>query len=87
MGKREYSGYQQNVIKRYYENIDGIMLGKVQELVTELYLAKNGAKEDKLWERVGKALVKLKIKPAMIEHIMTKRSVEVLAQHVQDWSK
>ena len=35
----EYSKYQQKVIKRYYDNRDSIALQRVQELVTELYLA------------------------------------------------
>ena len=48
MGKREYSGYQQDVISRYYQNLDTIALGRLQELVTDLYLAKGKAKKEKL---------------------------------------
>ena len=87
MGKKEYSGYQRDVISRYYENLDGIMLGKLQELVTELYLAAGQAKEKKLWDRAHKAMIKMKIKPAIIEHIMKTRSVTVLARNVEDWLK
>ena len=87
MAKNEYSKYQQNLIENYYKNLDAIMLGKLQELVTELYLAKNGPKEDKLWERAHKAMVKMKVRPALIEHIMRKRNVEVLANNLQDWLK
>jgi hypothetical protein len=32
-------------------------------------------------------MVKLKVKPAIIEHIMEKQSVEVLAKNLQDWHK
>ncbi|AQT67755.1 hypothetical protein STSP2_00904 [Anaerohalosphaera lusitana] len=84
---KERSQYQKNVISRYYENLDNIMLSKLQELVTELYLADSKAKQDRLWERVEKAMVKLKIKPAMIEHIMSQRSVTVLAKNLEDWLK
>ena len=87
MAKKDYSKFQQGVIDRYYDNLDSIMLQKLQELVTELYLAKDGPKEDKLWERVEKALVKLKIKDSIMQHIMRKRSVEVLAENLQDWLK
>ena len=87
MAGKEYSSYQKKVISNYYDNLDTIMLGKLQELVTELYLAESKAKADKLWERVEKALVKLKIKPEVIRHIMSKRSAVILAKNVEDWLK
>ena len=84
---KDYSNYQQGVISRYYENLDSIMLNKLQEMVTDLYLADSAAKKDKLWERVHKALIKLQIQPAIIEHIMKARSTEVLAKNLQGWLK
>ena len=69
MAKREYSSYQQEVIGRYYRNLDAISLQKLQELCTELYLAKDGPKEDKLWERVEKAMTNLKVPKQIMEHI------------------
>jgi len=87
MSKREYNKYQTDVIKRYYDKKDVIMLQKLQELVTELYLAKDSPKEDKIWERAHKAMLNLKVKPALVEHIMVKRDVEVLAENVQVWFK
>ena len=85
MAKNDYSQYQQGVISGYYNNLDTIMLGKLGELVTELYLADTKAKKDRLWQRVHKAMVKLKVRPAMIEHIMQKEDVEILAKNLQDW--
>ena len=61
------------------------MLQKLGELVTELYLADTQAKKDRLWDRAHKAMVKLKIKPAIIDHIMKKQNVEILAKNLQDW--
>ena len=87
MSAKEYSKHQQKVIKRYYDNLDTIKLQKLQELVTDLYLAKDTPKEDKLWERAEKAMRQLKIKPKIIEHIMVKRSVEVLAENLKDWMR
>ncbi len=87
MAKGEYSSYQKDVISRYYDNLDSIMLAKVQELVTDLYLAESPARRKKLWERVHKAMIKLKIKPQIVEHIMEERSVTVLAKNVEDWLK
>ena len=87
MAKKEYSSYQQSVIQRYYDNMDTIMLGKLQELVTELYLAKDTPKEDRLWDRAQKAMTKLKVPASIMAHIMEKRRVEVLAENVEDWLK
>jgi len=84
---KEYSKYQQKVIENYYENLDAIMLQKLQELVTELYLEKDSPREDKLWERVEKAMVKLKVQPGIAEHIMQKRRVEILARNLEGWLK
>jgi hypothetical protein len=85
MAKGEYSTYQRDVIGRYYENQETILLQTLQELVTELYLADSETKKQKLWERAHKAMTKLKIKPAIIEHIMAKGSVEILAKNVAEW--
>ncbi|MBN2377387.1 MAG: hypothetical protein JXD22_13370 [Sedimentisphaerales bacterium] len=87
MSAKEYSKHQQKVIKRYYDNLDSIKLQKLQELVTDLYLAKDTPKEEKLWDRAEKAMLQLKIKPKIIEHIMVKRSVEVLAENLKDWMR
>jgi hypothetical protein len=85
MAKREYSDYQLSVISNYFENLDAIMLQKLGELVTELYLADTPKKKDRLWERAHKAMVKLKVPPAIVNHIMQKKDVEILAKNLQDW--
>jgi hypothetical protein len=85
MAKREYSQFQKSVINNYYGNLDSIMLGKLGELVSELYLAETDAKRDRLWERVHKAMLNLKIPPAIISHIMAKKDVKILAQNLNDW--
>jgi len=85
MAGKEYSSYQRDVISRYYENVEAITLGRLQELVGQLYLADSEAKRARLWERAEKAMVRLKIKPAIIEHIMKKKDVVVLAKNIEDW--
>ncbi len=85
MAKNEYSDYQKKVISGYYDNLNAIMLQKLSELVTELYLADSQARKDRLWQRANKAMLNLKIPPAIINHIMQKKDVEVLAKNLQDW--
>lgn len=87
MPNKKHTNHQKNVISNYYKNLDGIMLSKLQELVTDLYLADSQAKTDRLWERAQKAMEKLKIKPAIIEHIMKSHSVTVLAKNIENWLK
>jgi hypothetical protein len=79
------SDYQDRVITDYYDNLDSIMLAKLGELVTELYLADTEAKKNRLWQRAHKAMTNLKIRPAIIDHIMQKRDVEILAKNLKDW--
>jgi hypothetical protein len=79
------SDHQNKVIANYYDNLDTIMLTKLGELVTELYLADSEAKKSRLWQRAHKAMTNLKIPPAIIDHIMQKRDVEILAKNLKDW--
>jgi len=85
MSKQEYSAYQKDVISNYYNNLSAISLSKLSELVSELYLAETDAKRDKLWQRAQKAMVNLKIPPAIISHIMSKKDVKILAKNLNEW--
>lgn len=87
MSKHERTSYQKKVISRYYENLDTITLTKLQELVTELYLAETAAQKDKLWQRVDKAMAKMKVAPAIARHLMEKKDVRLLAENLNDWLK
>ena len=61
MAKRDYSNFQQGVIRRYYENREQIDEGKLSELVTSLYLAESKSARDKLWDRVESLLERLDV--------------------------
>ena len=85
MAKQEYSNYQKKVIQNYYQHKDTIVLTRLQELVTELYLAETPAKKKKLWQQVEKALDKMKLKPAAKSHILEKQDVQILAKNLEQW--
>ena len=85
MAKQEYSSYQKKVIQNYYQNLDTIALTRLQELVTELYLAETPAKKKRLWQQVEKNLAKLKIKPEIKSRILETQNVKILAQNLQEW--
>ncbi|MBM4025228.1 MAG: hypothetical protein FJ280_07445 [Planctomycetes bacterium] len=85
MAQHDYSAHQQRIISKYYNQLDTIMLQKLQELVGELYLADSDAQRKRLWERVEKAMANLKIPAPIREHILAQKDVETLARNLQDW--
>ena len=86
MATKDYSEYQKATISNYYKNLDAIMLQKLSALVSELYMAEaEFSNTDKLWRKVQQAMEKLKIPDAILEHIMEKKSVEILAKNLQEW--
>ena len=80
---REYTAHQQKIIKRYYDNIDGIARQRLAELVGELYLAQ-GKKKEKAWSDAGAAMEKLKVPAWRIKHLLDKRDPALVAELVKE---
>ena len=78
-----YSKHQQRIIKNYYENRDSIALQRVQELVTELYLAE-GKKRERHWKSLANHLEKLGVKQDHIDHLIKQDNPELVANLVQN---
>ena len=85
MAKNEYTKHQKGIIDNYYKNLDNIMLQKLQELVTELYLAESDSKWERLWGRVESSLRRLKIEEKLIAEIMKERDARELAGYITQW--
>lgn len=81
-----HTRYQQNIIKRYYENRGGIALQRAQELVTELYLSQ-GKQREKHWKALATHLESLGVKPAQIQHLIEKDNPELAANLIQSLVK
>lgn len=77
-----YSKHQQKIIKNYYNNRDAIALQRVQELVTELYLAE-GKKREKHWKAVAGHLEKLGVRQPHIDHLIEQDNPELVANLVK----
>ncbi|MCA8982248.1 MAG: hypothetical protein KDA76_00685 [Planctomycetaceae bacterium] len=86
MAEQEYSRYQKNIIKRYYENRDQIDEQRLSELVTSLYLA-SPRQAAKKWEGIPDLLRRLSVPESRIEHIMNKQDITLLAGVVEDLQK
>lgn len=81
--ERQYSKYQQKVIKNYYENREAISLQRLSELVTELYLAEGKARA-RQWKNIVSALQKLGLPSARIEHLRKQDDPRLLAKLVEE---
>jgi hypothetical protein len=80
---RNYSSHQQKIIKRYYDNLDGIALQRLSDLVGELYLAE-GKKKEKVWQNVAKTLEKLEVPKSRVEQLMKLQKPEMVAELVKE---
>jgi hypothetical protein len=78
------SRYQQGIVRRYYEHQDTIAVQKISELVSELFLATDEKKKDKLWASVAQHLPKLDAEDVRCERVLTKRDVQELAKLVNE---
>ena len=78
-----YSKYQQSIISNYYKNKEAISLQKLQESVTELYLA-TGKKRQKQWERMAVHLEKLGLKEDRIRYLVEKDDPELIAKIITE---
>jgi len=81
----DYTSYQKGLITRYYDHRDGILLNRLQEIVTDLFLADSDGKRKRLWSRADKAMEMLKVPQALREHIVRQADAEALARNVRDW--
>jgi hypothetical protein len=66
---KQRSNYQDRVIRNYYQNRDDIMLQRLGELVTDLFLAE-GKTKTRIWKRVAEILERLKVPKSQIEHLV-----------------
>jgi hypothetical protein len=81
------SRYQQKIVSRYYEHKDTITGHKLQELVSDVYLASPGKEADKLWKRAEAALRSAGVPPEKVERVVASRSAQALAALVNDLTK
>ena len=79
----DYSKFQQKVIKRYYDNQEDILLQKLGERVTELFLAEGKARQTQ-WKHIVSALEKLKVPKTRIEHLQKKDDPALVAKLLEE---
>lgn len=80
---RQYSKFQQNAIKNFYENRETISLQRLGELVTDLYLAEGKGRAAK-WKQITAALEKVGVPAKEIERLVKKDDAALLAKKVAE---
>ncbi len=85
MAEKDYTPYQQKIIKRYYDNQGTLQRQRLADLVAELYLAE-GKKKERLWKNAISAMEKLGVPKTRIDHIVKTAKPELLAQLVKELS-
>jgi hypothetical protein len=79
----DHTPHQRGIIRRYYEHRDDLMLQKLAELVSDLYLAENDGERDRLWKRVEAALLNLKLPAARVRALLERRDPKALARLIE----
>ena len=77
------STYQDRAIRNYYQNQDAIMVQRLGELVSELYLAEGKARA-RLWDRAARAMKNLGVPASRIEHVVQSDNPSLVANLVKE---
>jgi len=75
--------HQQSIVKRYYDNLETVLLQRLGEQVTDLYLAE-GKKRAKLWESIETSLSKLEVPKSRIDQVRKSDDARQLATLLQE---
>jgi len=74
------------VIKRYYEHQDSLMIQRLGDIVSELFLCTNANKRKRLWNNVRTALLKSGVKQSDVDKLVEGDDLESLARLVRELS-
>ena len=75
--------HQQSIVRRYYDNLDTVLLQRLGELVTDLYLAE-GNKRARIWQSVEGSLAKLGVPASRIDRVRNSDDARQLATLLQE---
>ena len=81
MAKR--TPHQDKIIRRYYQNQDQILIQRLGDLVTDLYLAE-GKNRARLWKRTAEILAKFKIPNARVQHVCQSDNPALVAELLKE---
>ncbi len=83
-GGREFTSGQRKIIKRHYDTAEPRAVQRLQEVVSELYVAESESAQNRLWKSVATALKNLKIDDSRARGILEDRDLGKLAVLVEE---
>lgn len=83
MPKQDLSRHQSKIVKRYYENLDTIVATRLEELVSDLYLAEDDKKRARLWKAAKQQLDKTAVDPDQARKVIEANDPAGFAELVQ----
>ena len=85
MAKGDYlTPHQKGIVKRYYDNRDDIMMQKLTEAVSDLYVCETEKEANRLWGKVETALGHVCDKNQRVKTICEERDLQALADLVNE---
>jgi hypothetical protein len=83
---REYSNHQKKIIKRFYDNREGIDSQRLSEIASDLYLPE-GKKKERLWKQAAEIMERLNVPKSRIEHVLKTARPDILVEVINDLQK
>ncbi len=81
---QHFTPHQQKIVSRYYEHRDTLMLQKLSEIVSDLYLCETEKKAAGLWKSAATALKNAGANPVRMARVLETQDVKALAQLVTE---
>ena len=79
----KHTPHQEKIIRRYYKNQDQILIQRLGDLVTDLYLAE-GQSRVRLWKRTEEILEKLKVPKDRVQHVCQSDNPALVAEVLKE---
>ncbi len=79
----KHTPHQDRIIRRYYQNQDQLLVQRLGDLVTDLYLAE-GKNRVRLWKRTAEILEKLKIPNDRVQHVCQSDNPALVAEVLKE---
>ena len=85
MAKNQYlSKHQKGIVNRYYEHQDARVVGKLQELLSDLFMASGDPGAAKKWATFEREIAKTNADPAKVARAIAARDLKALGAIIGD---
>ncbi len=84
MNEKGYTKYQQKAIRNFYDNKDLLLVQKLGELVSNLYLETSEKKKETGWKKIKKMLTDLKVHPGEVEYLTKEKNLSMISKKLDE---